>query len=601
MRFIKLAVVLSVVVLFTSIQYLHAQQDTSSRKSLRGTDTRIDNITAVNSPTDDATPTVSPDEATLYFTSYRSGKASIYVSHRSNEGWGAPQKFLELPEKENISAISLTGDGQFAVLQSCNRQDGILQSCDIYFASVEDGKLGSIKSFGRGVNSEWWEGQPCISQDGQLLFFSSDRKGGKGGIDIYMCAKDESGKWGAPMNLSLNTSGNELSPFISSDNKTLYFAADDLPGGIGGYDIYVSHRLGTNDWSAPKNLGSAVNSKDDELFFGIPPAEDAIYLSSDRSGGAGKFDLYRISPNPVQPTPKVITLLGRVLDAQTGNPIAGIPAVEISLSTTGEVLDNMGSGTSYTATVPLGKLVKIRAEADGYVTASLEVQAPSVIDPNGFIQDIKLTPAKARIDGHVTNVFTHKPLAARVMLEESVNGNFVASGSIETDPNTGAYSFNVNPQRTYRVSTNVKDYEPYSSNVEVPLGKGEAFIKVEKEIRLTPSEIESAMVNFDFNKSDLKKEEAAKMEKFIQQVKENPYVRIEVNGHTDDVGSVEYNEKLSERRAISVEDYLLSRGVPRDQLAIVKGLGKSHPLVNADTEDARAKNRRVEVRIVGKQ
>lgn len=596
----KLVPALLILVCFFSTSILRAQEDTSGRKTLRMADTKIENIRQINSPQSDATPTVSPDEATLYFTSYRDGKAVIYISKRSKDGWGSPQKFIELPEKENISAISLTGDGQQAVLQCCNRPDGIFHTCDIYQAGIEDGKLANIRSLGKNVNSEWWDGQPCISQDGQLLFFASDRKHGKGGIDIYMCSKNENGTWSDPVDLDFNTSGNELSPYIASDNQTLYFAADDLPGGMGGYDIYVTHRMGQNQWSAPKNLGQAVNSSKDELFFAIPPAEDAIYLSSNREGGVGEYDLYRISPNPVQPTPKVITLHGRVINAETGEVVATQPDIELSLSTTAETLTNIGSGAEYSASVPLGKLVKIRAGADGYVTSSIEVQAPSTLNPNGFMQDIKLAPSHARIDGHVTNVFTHKPLAAHLVLKETVSGQTQIVSTAESDPTTGAYTLNVNPQHTYEISTSVKDYETYASKVEVPLGR-DAIVKIEKEIRLQPSQIDAVMVNFDFNKSDLKKEETGKMEKFIQQVKENPYVRIEVNGHTDDVGSAEYNEKLSERRAVSVEDYLLSRGVPRDQLAVVKGFGKLQPIDPGTSEEARAKNRRVEVRIVGKQ
>ena len=105
------------------------------------------------------------------------------------------------------------------------------------------------------------------------------------------------------------------------------------------------------------------------------------------------------------------------------------------------------------------------------------------------------------------------------------------------------------------------------------------------------------MIFFDFNESNIKAVELPKFAHFIQQVKENPYVRIEVNGHTDTVGSDIYNQKLSERRALAVEDYLFSQGVPHDQLLVVKGFGKSEPL---DPNDP-AKNRRVEVRIVGKQ
>ncbi len=587
----------------SSAQPASAQVDTAKSIFVNGgANTHIDNVKELNSPEDDATPVIMPDEATIYFTSYRDGnKPSVFVSHRqSTNVWSAPEKFMELPGKESISSITFTADGSHAYVGCCNRPDGLGGSCDIYEADVQEGKLQTLHSLGRTVNTEWWEGQPCISQDGQLLFFASDRKHGHGGIDIYMSARTQNGTWGEPVDLGFNTGGNEMSPMIASDNQSLYFAADDLPGGLGGYDIYVSHRTGENTWTAPKNLGPAVNSKNDEMFFAIPPAEDAIYLASDRPGGLGRFDIYRISPNPVKPVARIIALRGSVLDVETGLPVKTTPQVEISVAGALEPIQNTGQGTNYAAIVPLGKLVRIKADAEGYVGSSIEVQSPNDLDPNGFAQDIKLVPSHARIDGHVTNVFTHKPVQTKVTLEE-LNTDGTVKQTLNFDALAdGAYTFNVNPQTKYRLSTSVPNYHPYTSEVSVPMSSL-AMQSIIKEIYLTPSDIAAVMVLFDFNKEDLKSNESPKLQHFISQVKQNPNVRIEVNGHTDDVGSVEYNAKLSERRAVAVEDFLLSQGVPRDQLAVVKGFGAAQPLDPGTTDEARAKNRRVEVRIVGKE
>src|SRR6185369_10550021 len=138
--------------------------------------------------------------------------------------------------------------------------------------------------------------------------------------------------------------------------------------------------------------------------------------------------------------------------------------------------------------------------------------------------------------------------------------------SVTTDDNTGAFSFDANPFTKYKISVNLKDYEPYETQIDIPL-KREAMITVQKEVRLTPAGIPPVMVNFDYNKFDLKEKESPKMAHFIVQVKENPNVRIEIQGHTDEHGTEEYNLKLSERRANTVVDYLLAQGVARDQVA----------------------------------
>jgi outer membrane protein OmpA-like peptidoglycan-associated protein len=582
-----------------------AQPDVSGRVLERGlSDTHIDNLTNLNSPADEATPFISPDEGTLYFTSYRNtGKATIYKSTRKSlTEWNDPVLFLELPGKENISSLTLTGDGKKGILSCCNRPDGIDQTCDIYECDIIGGEIRNIRSLGETVNSRWWDSQPCISDDGSLLFFTSDRKGGAGGYDIYMCSRNADGSWSSPTLLSFCTSGNELSPKISKDNQTLYFASDDISGGAGGYDIYVVYRTGDNQWTQPKNLGASVNSRWNELFFAIPPNEDALYVASDRPGGVGSFDLYRIAPNPAKPKPKFIAFHGKTLDAETGGAVRTQPDVKITTADN-ESLDNTGNAREYQAMAPIGKIVRVNAGADGYVNGKIEVMAPSVFSEEGFSEDIKLIPAKVKIYGHVTNVFTRKPIAATVILEElDASNNVIGSQKVNADPNKGGseFEFDAKVFSKYRIGADVADYEPYRSAVEIPL-KREALIRVEKELRLQPSAIDAVMLFFDYDKSDLKDKERPKMDRFIEQVKENPYVRIEVNGHTDDRGSDEYNEKLSARRALTVEEYLLSRGVPRDQLAIVKGFGKSAPLEQGTTEEARAKNRRVEVRIVGKQ
>jgi outer membrane protein OmpA-like peptidoglycan-associated protein len=416
-----------------------------------------------------------------------------------------------------------------------------------------------------------------------------------------MCTKNGSGSWGTPVNLSINTGSDELSPHIASDNHTLYFAANGYSGGYGGYDIYVTYRKGENEWSEPKNLGPAVNTKYDEMFFSIPPSEDAIYLSSNRPGGIGGFDLYRISPNPTQPKPKTISFQGKVLDAETGQLIRTEPNTKMEVPITGETLANTGSERNYAAMAPLGKLIRVNAGANGYVNGSIEAQAPSVYDPAGFSQDVKLVPAKVKIIGHVTNVFTNKPLAAKVVLEEiDENGKMINQNTIQTDAGSAAFNFDAKVFSKYRISAQLKDYEPYQSPVEIPL-KREALITVEKEVRLTPAGIPPVIVNFDYNKNDLKENESPKMAHFIQQVNENPNVRIEISGHTDEHGTDEYNLKLSQRRANTVVDYLLSQGVARDQVAIVKGEGKSNPIAKGNTPEADAQNRRVETRIMGKQ
>jgi outer membrane protein OmpA-like peptidoglycan-associated protein len=594
-RFISLTILLCCTFFGVS---LHAQSDSSKRIMARGySDTHAENLKNLNSSSDDATPFVSADEGTLYYTSYRhDGKEAIYkVKRKSLTEWSDPELLIELPEKEKISDLSIAGDGKTCVFHCANREDGLFKTSDIYEGEIENGELKNIRNLGKEINSEWWDGQPSISRDGQLLFFSSDRKHGHGHADIYMCARTGSGSWGAPVNLNFNTSGNEVSPFIASDNQTLYFAADDLPGGMGGWDIYVTYRKGENEWTEPKNLGPAVNTKYNELFFSIPPTEDAVYFSSDRPGGEGNFDLYRIIPNKIPPKPKFIAFRGQALDAETGQALRSEPETRLEVSG-GESLNNTGSARAYGTMAPIGKMIRVSSGANGYVNGSVEIPAPTVFDSAGFSQDIKLTPAKVKIVGHVTNAFTNKPLAATVVLHEEGGGQT----SAQTDDKTAAFSFDAKVFSKYKITVDLKDYEPYESPVDIPL-KREALITITKDILMTPAGIPPVMVNFDYSKSDLREDQTPKMTHFIEQVKQNPNVRLEISGHTDEHGTEEFNKILSTKRANTVVEYLLAHGVSKDQVAVVEGKGKSAPLVQENSEEARFKNRRVELHIMGKQ
>ncbi len=385
-----------------------------------------------------------------------------------------------------------------------------------------------------------------------------------------------------------------MSPYISSDNQTLYFASNNLSGGMGGYDIYVTHRQGENEWTEPKNLGASVNSKNDDLFFFVPQNENAVYFSSDRPDGEGGYDLYRVYVQPTPPQPKYVTLTGRILDAETNQPITTAPEIAISFSNNNQSLSNDATGAAYSVKVLAGSLVHVSAGAQNYVSNALEIQAPPTNAQPVITQDISLTPSHARVFVIETNSYKNSPIKATVTLEQLAGG--VPPVSVETDPVTGAYSFNANPLISYRISTSVPDFEPFEDKIDVPAAR-EKMISIQKEIRLTPSATQNVVIYFDVDKSEITPEELAKFPHFIEQVKVNPSVRFEINGHTDSTGSIAYNQALSERRAKAVEDYLLNQQVPREQIAVVQGFGKLHQL---DPNDM-AKNRRVEVRIVGRK
>lgn len=228
--------------------------------------------------------------------------------------WQKP-KVVDLPAIESFDrgGMNLSFDGKQMYLSGCGWEEG-LGSCDIYTSKLYAGKWQEPSSLSRSINSSSWESQASISANDMKIYFTSNRKGGKGGSDIWMSIKVK-GKWTPAINLgdSINTTGNEMAPFIHADGQSLYYSSDGTIG-MGGYDILISRKLPTGEWTKGKNLGYPINSKDSDI--NIFPSIDGnkAWISSNREGGNGGFDIYSFDLNESIKPKKIITLKGIVLD-----------------------------------------------------------------------------------------------------------------------------------------------------------------------------------------------------------------------------------------------------------------------------------------------
>ena len=154
----------------------------------------------------------------------------------------------------------------------------------------DDAPWYEVQSLGDVVNNPAWDSQPCLSLDGNELFFASRRNGN---ADLYHCFRNEDGHWSEPENLGpvINTKGTEMAPFIHPDGKTLYFSSDTHTG-MGGYDLFVSRRNEKGEWSEPVNLGYPINTPGDEINFIVAADGHTALISSIREGGYGGYDIY---------------------------------------------------------------------------------------------------------------------------------------------------------------------------------------------------------------------------------------------------------------------------------------------------------------------
>lgn len=246
----------------------------------------------INSRFSDFSPVITRDESTMVFTRALAFYDALMYSKKVDGKWTEPLNMTEMlgvDVDEKCYSTSLSNDGTDLYLYKNDEYDG-----NIYVTHLRDGIWSPVEKLNDNINTKFWESHACISRDGNTLYFTSNRKGTYGYLDIYKSARDSTGDWGSAVNLGpkINTPYNEESPFISDDGKTLFFSSYGHLN-MGGYDILYSTLLENGEWSAPLNLGYPINTTDDDVFF--VPAQNGIfgYYARYSDEGLGEQDIYR--------------------------------------------------------------------------------------------------------------------------------------------------------------------------------------------------------------------------------------------------------------------------------------------------------------------
>jgi tetratricopeptide (TPR) repeat protein len=235
-------------------------------------------------------PVVSSDENTIVFTRALQFYDAVFYSKKINGQWTPPVNMTpQLGIDQDYYSASLNSDASTLYLYRTDNYEG-----NMYLSHYADDRWGNVEKLNDRINTKYWESHATPSHDGKRLYFTSNRKGGFGGLDIYYAEKDSTGDWGTPVNLGpvINSRYNEDTPFLSEDDKTLFFSSRGHYN-MGGYDIFKSHRNEKGEWSEPENLGYPVNTTDDDLFFS-PVGDGSIgYYAKFSPMGFGRMDIYR--------------------------------------------------------------------------------------------------------------------------------------------------------------------------------------------------------------------------------------------------------------------------------------------------------------------
>ncbi|MEI6123192.1 MAG: OmpA family protein [Bacteroidota bacterium] len=375
-----------------------------------------DSVNTINS---EYSPSLTIDEQTLVVTVLRPRddltitgqkfEEDFYISYKGTDSlWGKMKKMsTPLNSHGNEGAQSISPDGKTLYFTICNRSDGV-GSCDIYYSERKGNYWSNPVNMGIKVNSTAWDSQPSISPDGNTLYFSSARGGGKGNMDIWKTTKDLNGVWGSPINLgdSINTERNEMSPFIHSDGKTLYFTSNGHPG-MGGLDIFYSKMNDRDDWSGPKNLGYPINTSKDEGYMIVNARGNKAYFSSDQLGGKGGMDIYSFDLyDEARPT-AVTYMKGTVYDSKTHQRLqARFELIDLTTSYIVAQSNSDSQNGEFMVSLPTDRNYALNVSRDGYLfySENFELKGDhSKLKP--YLKDILLQPIESGSIVILKNIF----------------------------------------------------------------------------------------------------------------------------------------------------------------------------------------------------
>jgi outer membrane protein OmpA-like peptidoglycan-associated protein/tetratricopeptide (TPR) repeat protein len=445
---------------------------------------------------------------------------------------------------------------------------------DFYVSRNNAGEWSKAVALAKPINTTGNEGAHCISPDGRYLYFTGcNRSDGYGSCDLYMSERNGD-SWSEPVNLgkTVNSRFWDTQPTISSDGNTLYFIST-RPGGFGRADVWKTTKDKDGYWTKPLNLGATVNTEDDEQSPYIHPDNKTLYFSSRGHIGMGGFDIFMT---------KKISKSSWSKPENIGYPI------------------NSGADDNsffVTADGMYAYFASNRKDPDKNGASGKGKQDIYRFD---LYADARPTPV-TYVKGIVYDNESMKKLRADIELYDLATAELVTSAV--SDRVTGEYLVCLPSGKNFALNVSREGYLFYSENFSLAASDtAKAPAPFRLDVGLHPIKVGQITVLknifFETASSELKPDSRTELERVAIFLNANPNVKVEISGHTDNVGDKLYNQKLSEKRAASVLNYLVANGISADRLTS-KGYGDTKPVATNDTENGRAQNRRTEMAVSG--
>lgn len=579
-------------ILFTPFGFALLAQEISARYEL----VKMDKT--VNTFRHEAAPIVSPDGNTLYFfvqnhpenTFGKDDTQDIWVSRKDENGNWTQAEHLTAPFNIHPSnqVFTILPDGSIFIKGGKRKgQKGF----SIITPNRQHIEL-TVRDFSK-MNQGRFYGASMSADRKHIIMYFSERPN-SAISDLYISHLEPDGTYTRPVKMDLSTNMDEVGPFIGPDQKTLYFGSARMaPGRQGGVDIYKSTRLDDTwmKWSEPVNLGKPINTAALDFYFTMDNHGNIFTSRANKALEGAQLDLYMLVPKTF-----AVTLAGNVYNKKTNDPLQA--NVEIRLADRDAVKIKSDASGKFESKFPEFSAFALSASLDGFLPASSSGTVPLLFNDTTIYVDIALEPvAKDLIlQGKVVDKKTNKQVTANLAMTVREH----PAASLKTTAANGAYRQQIDELGWYIITASA---EGYLTTVDSIWINDRDVTPVEKDIVLQPIEVGVTVrlknIYFDFDKTTLKNESFAELNKVVDFLKQNPSVEIEISGHTDNKGSDQYNETLSQGRSEAVVGYIVSQGIESYRLT-ARGYGESKPIDTNDTEEGRANNRRVEFTVMKK-
>ena len=559
----------------------------------------------INTPYNETSPIISPDGRSLYFVRadhpqnrFKSqGSQDIWLSEKQADGTWGPAKHLPGPlnEHHGNQIFTVLPDNQTVFARGGVASDTkgfclFKQEYGVWVLLYEI-KVDRFKEMDKGT---FYGASMSSDREHLILYFSEDAALARN--DLYYSKRLDSARYSRPVKISgsINTPMDEFAPFIGADNKTLFFASTRREGSLGKSDLYMSTRLDNSwlKWSDPIALPAPINTEDFDGHVTTDSLGTYYIVKEGNQNGVDNLDINTIIAQKLK-----IIVEGLVTDRVHGDSLYA--PVKI---TRNKQLAVEGSSWKipgkYSLALPGPGDYTISLKKEGYFPADTSFSFKNIENDTLIRFDFSLKPEYefVAVWGMVYNAKTLEPVP-----NASVNIQALSNRKVEINHTTdlGYYEKMVNGKGDYLISATADGFMDDNVQTRVtgekPFHRGHVF--------LVPIEVGASVVlknlYFEIGTTELTEDSFFELDKVVTFLNKNTTIVVEISGHTDDMGSSEYNLNLSQGRSESVVEYLVGKGIPVERM-VAKGYGEERPIADNEAYGGKAKNRRVEFKIIAK-